>query len=278
MGAPALLGGAQARPERLSTVKIVVKYGGNAMGGGADDALLTEIDALRAARHQVVLVHGGGPEIDRALDARGIVSERVDGLRVTDAETLEVTEAVLCATLNKRIVRACLRRGIAAVGISGEDGALLTAAKAHHPNGDLGYVGTISSVNPQPLQALLRAGFVPVVAPLAISEDASHAYNVNADTSAGAIAAALGADAFIALTNVERVLRDPANPSTAISLLSLPEAQAFSTSSGCQSSMRPKMQAAIAAVVGGASRAYICAAKPNAIAGALAGNATIVTR
>jgi acetylglutamate kinase len=258
-------------------VKLVIKYGGNAMGNGADEALLNEIDGLKAARHEVVLVHGGGPEIDRALDERGIASRRLDGLRVTDAATLEVTEAVLCATLNKRLVLACLQRGIPAVGISGEDGALLTAAKAYHESGDLGYVGTISGVNPLVLNALLRAGFVPVVAPLAISADARHAYNVNADTSAGAIAAALGADAFIALTNVERVLRDPSDPSTAIPQLSLEEAQAFSISSGCQSSMRPKMQAAIAAVAGGASRAYICAAKPNAIATALAGNATIIT-
>ena len=257
-------------------MKLVIKYGGNAMGDGADDALLAEINELRAARHEVVLVHGGGPEIDRALADRGIVSERLDGLRVTDAATLDVTEAVLCGTLNKRLVRACLQRGIVAVGISGEDGAILTAAKVRHPHGDLGYVGTIVSVNPQPLTALMRAGFVPVVAPLAVSEDARHAFNVNADTAAGAIAAALGADAFITLTNVRRVLRDPADPSTAISLLSLPEAEAFSVSPGCQSSMLPKMQAAIAAVAGGASRAYICAAKPNAIAEALAGNATIV--
>jgi len=247
------------------------------MGAGGNQALLAELAELRAAGHAVILVHGGGPEIDEALTRRGVKSRRVDGLRVTQAEALEIVESVLCATANKRLVRACLARGIPAVGISGEDGGLIRARRATSPAGDdLGFVGEITAIDPRPLQVLLEGGFLPIVAPVAIAEDCAHAYNVNADTAAGAIAGALHADAYITLTNVERVLRDPADPSSAIRELSVPAAQEFASSDACASGMKPKMLAAIGAITGGALRAYICAAQPGAIAGALAGNATII--
>lgn len=255
---------------------VVVKYGGNAMGE-SDGALLAELADLRAAGHAVILVHGGGPEIDEALGKRGLQTRRVDGLRVTDADALEVAEAVLCATANKRLVRLCLRHGIPAIGISGQDGGLIRARRALSPAGrDIGFVGAIASVDPAPLIALLQAGYLPIVSPIAVDADARHAYNVNADTVAGAIAAALKADAYVALTNVERVLRDPSDPASAIDCLSMSDARAFAGSHACASGMKPKMLAAIDAVAGGAHRAYICGAKPGAIAGALAGNATII--
>lgn len=243
------------------------------MGAGGDEALLAELAELRAAGHAVILVHGGGPEIDEALTRRGVESRRVDGLRVTGAEALETVEAVLCATTNKRLVRACLQRGIPAVGISGQDGGLIRARSAGK---DLGFVGEITSIDPAPLLALLEGGFLPIVAPLAIGEDSAHAYNVNADTAAGAIAGAVRADAYITLTNVPRVLRDQSDTSSALHELTVAEAQAFARSDACTSGMKPKMLAAIGAITGGALRAYICAAQPGAIAGALAGNATII--
>jgi acetylglutamate kinase len=258
-------------------VTVVVKYGGNAMGGTADAALLSELAELRAAGHAVILVPGAGPEIDEALRHRGVSTRRVDGLRVTSEEALEITEAVLCATANKRLVRLCLQHGIAAIGISGQDGALVRARRATSPSGaDLGCVGEIVAIDPAPLRALLDAGYLPVVSPIAIDESAQHAYNVNADTVAGAIAAAVKADAYVALTNVDRVLRDPADASSAIDLLTVTDARQFAGSDACASGMKPKMLAAIDAVSGGARRAYICAAKPGAIAGALAGNATVI--
>ncbi len=260
-----------------SPLTVTVKYGGNAMGAEVDGAVVAELADLRAAGHAVILVHGGGPEIDRALNVHGVKTERVDGLRVTGADALDVAEAVLCGNANKRLVRACLRAGIPAVGISGEDGALLRARRALSPSGrDLGFVGEVVSVDAAPLRALLDAGYVPVVAPLAIDASFSHAYNVNADTAAGAIAAALRCDAYVALTNVERVLRDPRDSGSAIGSISVAEAQAFAASPACESGMKPKMLAAISAVIGGARRAYICAAKPGAIAGALAGDATVI--
>ncbi len=242
------------------------------------DPLLEEVARLHAEGNAVVIVHGGGPEIDRELAQRGIVTRRIDGLRVTDAATLDVTEAVLCATLNKRLVRAFQALGIRAVGISGQDGPTLVAERiAPSATSDLGYVGAITKTDPRLLRALLTAGFLPVVAPLAIAHDCAHAYNVNADLAAAAIAATLGARALVIVTNVARVLRDLDDPSSGIDCLSLREAEMFAASDACRESMRPKLRAAIAAVAGGADIAYICAAAPGAIQDAIDGNATRVT-
>ncbi len=258
-------------------MRLVVKYGGSAMDTNADDALLEEVSLLLGWGHSVILVHGGGPELDRALADRGLTSRRIDGLRVTDRDALEVAEAVFCATGNKRLVRACLKRGISAVGISGQDGGLLRARRTHSRKGDdLGFVGDIVAVDARLLEALLEAGFLPIVAPIAVGERAESAYNVNADTVAGAIAGAIHADAYVALTNVERVLGDPRNPASAIDALSVRDALTFASSQACATGMRPKLFAAIDAVVSGAKRAYICAARPGAIQGALAGNATVI--
>ena len=260
----------------------MVKYGGNAMAGpaeGAADPLLTEVAMLWKAGEPVVLVHGGGPEIDAALAARGVTTTRVDGLRVTDAVTLEITEAVLCGTINKRIVRALLALGIPAGGISGTDGRTLIARRARSASGaDLGYVGEVIAVEPQLILALLSAGFLPVVAPVAIAEDAGHAYNVNADLAAGAIASALRADAFVLVTNVARVLRDVGDPGSGIVRFTPEEALDFMTTDACRSNMKPKLAAAAIAVRDGVAAAYICAAGINAIARARAGDATSVTR
>jgi len=266
-----------ATPSVSPGLTIVVKYGGNAMGQEADGSLLSELAELRAAGHAVILVHGGGPEIDEALSRRGLATRRVDGLRVTDEDALQVAEAVLCATSNKRLVRMCLQHGIKAVGISGQDGALIRVRRALSPSGyDLGFVGEIVAVDPAPLRALLNAGFLPVVSPIAVDERAQHAYNVNADTVAGAIAAALKADAYVALTNIDRILRDPTDHGSAIDEFSVSDALHFASSDACAGGMKPKLLAAIDAVTGGASRAFICSTKPGAIAQALAGNATVI--
>lgn len=263
--------------EYASPEVLVLKYGGNAMPSDGADPLLAEAVARHRSGEPLVLVHGGGPEIDRALRERNIPARRIDGLRVTDHATLAVTEAVLSATVNKRLVRACRALGAAAVGISGQDGGLLVARRATGAGGeDLGYVGTIVRVDPSLLWTLLRAGFLPIVSPLGLSEDGLQAYNVNADSAAGAIAAALHAYALVIVTNVARLLRDPDDPSSGIDALSIREAERFVRSAACRGSMKPKLHAASAAVAGGAGAAYLCASGPNAIAGALLGNATVV--
>ncbi len=244
---------------------LVVKYGGNAMGteasgsGAVSDPVLREIARLWGAGTRIVLVHGGGPEIDRALVQRGIPTRRIDGMRVTDAPTLESTEAVLCGTINKRLVRDCTALGIPTAGISGQDGKTLVAGKLLPANGaDLGFVGTVVACDQRLLRALLDAGFLPVVAPLAIAADAAHAYNVNADLAAAAVAGALKASAFILLTNVPRVLRDRDDPASGIDRLTLAEARAFATSDACEGGMKPKMDAAITALENGARTVRIC--------------------
>jgi acetylglutamate kinase len=174
-------------------------------------------------------------------------------------------------------VRICLEQGIAAIGLSGQDGGLIRAKAARSASGEsLGYVGEITRVDPAPLLVLLTAGYLPVVAPIAVDELARHAYNVNADTAAGALAAAIQADAYVVLTNVDRVLRSPMDPSTAVERFAVTEALDFARSHACAGGMRPKLLAAVHAVRGGARRAYICAAKPGAISHALSGNATVI--
>ena len=150
---------------------IVLKYGGNAMGAlSAVDPLLNDVAERVRDGDRVVLVHGGGPQIDAALAERKIPTRRVAGLRVTDAATLAVTEAVLCGTVNKALVRALLRRGVPAAGVSGQDGRLLQAKPIAPIGGEsLGFVGEIERVEPAILRGLLEAGLVPVVAPHAIT-------------------------------------------------------------------------------------------------------------
>ncbi len=261
---------------------LVVKYGGAAMPGAASgraDPILAEIAVLRAAGCAVVLVHGGGPEIDAALAERGIETRRIDGMRVTDAATLEVTEAVLCGNVNKRLVRAALALGMPAVGISGEDGAMLVAERAAGVGGeDLGYVGNVIEVDPALICTLLDAGFLPVVAPVAVARLGAHAYNVNADLAAAAFAGALNVEAFVGVTNVSRVLRDADDPSSGIDRFTPAEALLFAAGDACRSSMKPKLQAAAHAVTAGAGAAYICAIKPNAIRSALRGDATVISQ
>lgn len=260
---------------------LVVKYGGNAMAGMAStrgDPLLTELEARWRAGEAVVLVHGGGPEIDAALTRRGIATARIGGQRVTGEATLEVTEAVLCGSINKRIVRELLALGARAAGVSGQDAGTLIARRALGENGeDLGFVGQIVAVDTRLIQTLLSAGYLPVVAPLALSRRADHAYNVNADLAAGAIAAALHARAFVLVTNIARVLRDLDDPASGIERLTPDEARSFARSNACRSSMKPKLLAAANAARDGAAASYICDAKPNAIVLALRGDATIVS-
>ena len=255
---------------------IVLKYGGNAMAAhGTPDPTLDEVAALAARGERVVLVHGGGPQIDAELHAKAIDEVRVAGLRVTGEDTRDVVEYVLCGTVNKALVRALAARGVRAVGISGQDGRLLGARRAGSVNGvDLGYVGEIEGVDPAPLRALLDAGFVTVVAPLAVDIAGGEALNCNADVAAGAIAGALQADAYIVITNVAGVRRDRDDPASVIRRLTVAEANAYLADGTFSDGMIPKMRAAIAAVRAGAKRALIAGAGYGAISAALEGIAT----
>ena len=255
---------------------IVLKYGGNAMAAeGTGDPVLDEVAALAGRGDGVVVVHGGGPQIDAELHAKAIDEVRVAGLRVTGAPTRDVVEYVLCGSVNKALVRALDARGTKAVGISGEDGRLLLARR-HPPvqSVDLGYVGEVEAVDPAALLALLGAGFVAVVAPLAIDVAGGGALNCNADDAAGAIAGALQADAYVVITNVAGVRRSLEDPSSVIPRLTVAEAEAYLADGTFTGGMIPKIRAAIAAVRAGARKAVIAGAGYGAISAALEGIGT----
>lgn len=247
------------------------------MISSGEDPLLDDVAARAAAGDRIVLVHGGGPQIDAELARRGLAPPRIEGLRVTDAPTLEVTEAVLCGTVNKALVRALQLRGARAVGISGQDGTLLVARFLERPNGiSFGFVGDVAEVRPAILFALLDAGFLPVVAPLGVTADATTALNVNADTAAGAIAGALRADAYLVVTNVERVRRDVFDPASGIARLTTAEARANLADGMFDGGMRPKIESALDALARGARTAIVSGQGPGALGRALAGEGTTI--
>jgi len=220
---------------------------------------------------------GGAQQIDAERAARGIVGERIAGLRVTDEPTLAATERVLCGAVNKALVRALLRRGIEAAGISGEDGGTLVGRQLAPIDGkSLGLVGEIAGVRTPLLASLLEAGFTPVVAPLAVSSDALTALNVNADTAAGAIAGALGADLYVVITNVDRVRKRAGDPSSGLDRLAASQARAYLRDGTFDGGMAPKIESVLDALSRGAKRAIVCGAGGDALAGALAGRGTVV--
>ena len=255
---------------------IVLKYGGNAMAApGVSDPVLDEVAALSARGESFVLVHGGGPQIDAELDAKRIDEVRVAGLRVTGAPTRDVVEYVLCGTVNKALVRALHARHCPAIGLSGQDGGMLAGRRIGSVNGvDLGFVGDITGVETKPLRAVLDAGYVAIIAPLALDIGGAGALNVNADTAAGAIAGALHADAYIVLTNVAGVRRDRDDPDSVIPRLTLAHAERYLADGTFSDGMIPKIRAARDAVRGGARRAIVTAAGPGAIHAALEGFGT----
>jgi acetylglutamate kinase len=253
---------------------IVLKYGGNAMTAGTDDPVLDEIARLAQSGMSVVVVHGGGPQIDAALRAQGIPEERVEGLRVTSAAARDVVETVLCGSVNKDLVRGLLARGARAFGFSGLDGAMLRVRRMRIAGHDLGYVGEPASVDAALLRGILALGLLPVIAPMGLDPSDGAALNLNADTVAGAIAAALGADAYVVLTNVAGVRRDRNDPASVISRLTIEQANGFLADGTFSDGMRPKMRAAIEAVAGGARRAVIAEAVRDGIGAALAGAGT----
>ncbi len=242
---------------------VVVKYVGNALhasddsqGGGAADALASfaqDVVLMRAVGILPVVVHGGGPQIGELMTRLGKETEFRNGLRVTDAETLDIARMVLVGKVNRDIVSAINVHGPLAVGMSGEDAKLITAAPS---DVDLGFVGSVSLVDPTMLQRLVAEGLIPVVA--TIGADATgQAYNINADTVAGALAEALGAEKLIFLTDIEglRVVAD--DPTTVIHQASLEVIDEIVRSGNAEGGMLPKVEACARAVRAGVGRAHI---------------------
>jgi acetylglutamate kinase len=233
---------------------VVVKYGGNALGGGSTLAsFATDIVLMRSVGMRPVVVHGGGPQIGELMERLGKKPEFRDGLRVTDAETLDIARMVLVGKVNRDIVSAINVHGPLAVGVSGEDAGLIQAAQR---DPELGFVGDISEVKPELLVRLLAQDLVPVVATIG-SDETGQAYNINADTAAAAIAVALEALKLVFLTDVEGIRADRADPSSLLSQLSALDLAALIETGAVGAGMIPKAQAALDAVGGGVAQAHI---------------------
>lgn len=235
---------------------VVVKYGGNAMlNEDLKQAVMEDIVLLNTIGIKVVLVHGGGPEINHMLDRVGKESKFVDGLRYTDAETMEIVQMVLTGKLNKDIVGILLQKGGKAVGLSGVDTGLIRAKKTDK---DLGFVGDVTEVNPDILVSLLDKGFIPVVSTVALGEQGdSNRYNINADTAAAKIAVALKAEKFVQLTNVPGVLRNIGDPSTLIKRIEKTAIGSLKATGIIAGGMIPKIDCCLTALEGGVPRTHI---------------------
>jgi acetylglutamate kinase len=238
---------------------VVIKYGGNAMTSPElAAAFAQDVVFLRYAGLKPVIVHGGGPQITAHLDRLGVATEFAAGLRVTTAETMQIVRMVLVGQVNRDVVGALNAHGPFAVGLSGEDAHLLTAEKrmplVDGVPVDVGLVGDVIEVRPDPVLALLAANQIPVVATVARGED-GEIYNVNADTAAAALAVALGAEKFIALTDVEGLYADWPNTDDVISTLDAAALEALLPD--LASGMVPKMEACLRAVQGGVPAAHV---------------------
>jgi len=250
--------------QRLHGQTVVVKYGGAAM---IEDSLKAAVMGDIALLHYVgirpIVVHGGGPEISAMCEVLGIQPNFVDGMRVTDLETLRVTEMVL-GQICKGIAQLLNEKGAPAVGLSGKDGNLLRAHKFEGA-ADWGWVGEIDEVRPALLDALQAGGFLPVVTPVAPGRD-GESYNVNADLAAAAIAKAVGAAKLLLLTDVAGVYRDFHDKTSLIEHLSVQEAEDLIASGAVAKGMIPKLRCCIDAVNGGVARAHIVDGRaPHAI-------------
>ena len=233
---------------------VVVKYGGNAMvSEQLRQQVMEDIVLLWLVGVKVVLVHGGGPEISEMMTRLGKKPEFVDGLRVTDKETVDIVQMVLAGKVNKTLVNMLEVKGGKAMGISGMDGRLI---QAKQKDAQLGYVGSITGVNIAPVMDLLEKGYIPVVSTLGCDEQ-GNTYNINGDTAAACIAGALGAERLIMMTDIAGVLRDRNDPSTLISSLTIEEAVTLFEQNIIAGGMIPKVECCIDAIHRGVGSAII---------------------
>ena len=242
--------------QRFNRKVIVVKYGGSAM---VDETLkervIQDVTLLKLVGFKPIIVHGGGKEISRWVGKVGMEPRFVNGLRVTDAETMEVAEMVL-NKVNKELVTLVESLGVRAVGISGKDGGLLHVQKKYAGGEDIGFVGEITDVNAKVVYDLLERDFLPIICPVGL-DDEFHTYNINADDAACAIAKAVHAEKLAFLTDIEGVYRDPSDPDSLISKLFVKEARDLIEGGNVGGGMIPKLQNCIDAIEEGVSRVHI---------------------
>lgn len=242
--------------QRFHGKTIVVKYGGSAMvDHELKKSVIRDVALLKLVGFRPIIVHGGGKEITKWVNWIGLETRFVNGLRVTDKDTMEVAEMVL-NRVNKGLVSMMEKVGLKAVGISGKDGTVLRVRKKLSGGEDIGFVGEVKEVNPLLLNTLLDQDFIPVICPIG-SDDEYHSYNINADDAACAIATAMKASKLVFLTDIEGVYRDPGDPSSLISEMTTQEARDFLKSGNVGGGMLPKIQNCVDAIEAGVSRVHI---------------------
>ena len=242
--------------QRFNRKIIVVKYGGSAMSNEElQKHVIKDVTLLKLVGFKPIIVHGGGKEISRWVNKVGKEAQFINGLRVTDEETMEIAEMVL-NTVNKSLVSMVQELGVKAVGISGKDAGLLTVEKKYSDGQDIGYVGEIKEVNPKILYDLLEKDFLPIVAPIGMDEN-FHSYNINADDAACAIAKAVNAEKLAFLTDIEGLYRDINDKSTFISRLTATEAEALISGGFIGGGMLPKLNNCTSAIRNGVNRVHI---------------------
>ncbi|MFI3254053.1 MAG: acetylglutamate kinase [Eubacteriales bacterium] len=242
---------------------VVVKYGGNAMTSeDLKSTVMCDVVLLSLVGIKVVLVHGGGPEINEQLAKINKKPEFVDGIRYTDKETMEVVQMVLCGKINKNLVSLLGEKGGKAIGLSGLDASMLVAKQKSEA---LGYVGEITQVNTDCILDALDKGYIPVISSVAMGED-SQVYNINADTAAAKIAAALHAENLILMTDISGLLRDVKDPSSLLSMVTLDEVEQLKAEGVITGGMIPKVDCCVDAVTQGLDRSIIIDGRiPHAI-------------
>ncbi|XCP87167.1 acetylglutamate kinase [Roseburia hominis] len=242
--------------QRFNRKIIVVKYGGSAMTNEElQKNVIKDVTLLKLTGFKPIIVHGGGKEISRWVGKVGMEPQFVNGLRVTDADTMEVAEMVL-NKVNKDLVRMVEELGVRAIGISGKDGALLKVDKKYSDGEDIGFVGNIKSVNADILFDLLEKDFLPIVCPIGLDDD-YNTYNINADDAADAIARAVHAEKLAFLSDIEGVYRDFEDKSSLISELTVSEAQELMENGSISGGMIPKLKNCIESIENGVSRVHI---------------------
>ncbi|MBD5500231.1 MAG: acetylglutamate kinase [Lachnospiraceae bacterium] len=235
---------------------IVVKYGGSAMSNEElQKNVIKDVTLLKLVGFKPIIVHGGGKEISRWVGKVGKEAQFVNGLRVTDDETMEIAEMVL-GKINKSLVTMVQELGVRAVGISGKDGGLLTVDKKYADGQDIGFVGNIKEVNAKILYDLLEKDFLPIVAPIGL-DDQFHTYNINADDAACAIAKAVGADKLVFLTDIEGLYRDINDKSSFIQRITVSDADTLIAEGVIGGGMLPKLGNCTSAVKNGVNRVHI---------------------
>ncbi|MDA3846949.1 MAG: acetylglutamate kinase [Vallitaleaceae bacterium] len=236
---------------------LVVKYGGSAMiDEKIKETVIEDIVLMKLVGLKPVIVHGGGNEISGMLNKIGITSEFVNGLRITDEETVEVVEMVLSGKVNKSIVQLIQNHDINAVGVSGKDGKTLKVKKNIVDNHDIGFVGEITKVNTKLILSLIENDFIPVIAPIG-TDDAGQTYNINADYAASAIAGALKAEKLIFLTDVEGVLRDVKNLDSVITKIDINEVPEYINAGVISGGMIPKVECCVEGINAGVKNVHI---------------------